>query len=48
LSKFGNFFKRGKQKVKLCIPGFGESRRRERRKTRMEGRAGEEARRHEA
>ena len=28
LSKFQNFFKRVKQKAKLCIPGFGESRRR--------------------
>jgi len=34
--------------VKLYIPGFGESRRRERRKTRMEGRVDEEARSHEA
>jgi len=34
--------------VKLRIPGFGESRRRERRQTRMKGRVGEEARSHEA
>lgn len=48
LSKFQNFFKRVKQKAKLCIPGFGESRRREWRKARVEGKGGDEAKGHDA